>query len=195
MTNRNNQITAAIDEIFGLYNKYGQANYIGEKISQIEHMCQAAQLAEGLGHDDEVILAAFFHDIGHLVDPTPDDEHNMGGFGTKDHEKLGADYLRQKGFSEKIARLVESHVAAKRYLTYANVDYYNNLSEASKRTLEFQGGKMSKEEAGMFAADPLFDLFIQMRQWDEQAKLENIPLPDIGRYKVMAETHLAKALA
>jgi phosphonate degradation associated HDIG domain protein len=190
MTNQNNQITATIDEIFGLYSKYGEANYIGEKISQIEHMCQAAQLAEGLGYDDEVILAAFFHDIGHLIDPAPDDEHNMGGYGTKDHEKLGADYLRQKGFSEKIARLVESHVAAKRYLTYADEHYYNNLSEASKRTLEFQGGRMNTEEAQAFEQDPFFEMFIQMRKWDEQAKLENIPLPDIGRYKSMAESHL-----
>lgn len=186
---------AVVEEVFALYNKFGAANYIGEAISQIEHMCQAAQLAEALGHDDEVILAAFFHDIGHLVDPTPDVEHSMGGYGTKDHEKLGADYLRAKGFSEKIAKLVESHVAAKRYLTYADREYYNNLSEASKISLEYQGGRMTEIEAELFEADPLFDLYIQMRRWDEQAKLENLPLPDIGRYKARAEAHLAMGLA
>lgn len=34
------------------------------------------------------------------------------------HEKIGADYLRERGFSEQVAVLVESHVTAKRYLTF-----------------------------------------------------------------------------
>lgn len=32
-------------------------------MSQLEHMCQAAQLAEAAGADDEVALAAFFYDL------------------------------------------------------------------------------------------------------------------------------------
>ena len=48
-----------VDEIFSLYENYGAADYIGEPVSQIEHMCQAAQLAEAEGYDDEVILASF----------------------------------------------------------------------------------------------------------------------------------------
>src|SRR6185369_2955851 len=107
----NPRIERVIDEVFGLYERYGDENYIGENISQIEHMCQAAQLAMEQGYDDEVVLAAFFHDIGHLVEPMTDD-NDMGGYGVKDHEKIGADFLRQKVFTEKMARLVESHVAA-----------------------------------------------------------------------------------
>ena len=34
-----------VDEIFGLYRQYGTDDYIGEPVSQIEHMSQAAQLA------------------------------------------------------------------------------------------------------------------------------------------------------
>jgi len=49
-----------INEVIGLYDQFGNSDYIGEAISQIEHMCQAAMLAEAEGHDDEVILAAFF---------------------------------------------------------------------------------------------------------------------------------------
>ncbi len=107
---------AIVDEIFSLYENYGAADYIGEPVSQIEHMCQAAQLAEAEGYDEEVVLAAFFHDIGHLCEhvlPVP----SMDGYGIVDHEGLGSRYLLEKGFSEKIAKLVESHVAAKRYLT------------------------------------------------------------------------------
>ena len=52
------------DEILTLYKMYGNQDYIGEPVSQIEHMCQCAQLAESENYDHEVILAAFFHDIG-----------------------------------------------------------------------------------------------------------------------------------
>lgn len=175
--------------IIGLYAQYGNEDYIGEPVSQIEHMCQAAQLAEAEGYDEPVILAAFFHDIGHLC------EHimpvkQMDGYGVVDHEKLGADFLREKGFAETIACLVENHVQAKRYLTYHFPEYYDQLSEASKKTLAFQGGPMTLEEAMAFEADPLFDLHIKLRRWDEKAKLEQQPLPVLDTYKEMIIRHL-----
>ncbi len=40
-------------------------------------------------------------------------------------------------------RLVEYHVQAKRYLTFSQPDYYARLSEASRRTLAYQGGVMT----------------------------------------------------
>jgi phosphonate degradation associated HDIG domain protein len=179
----------AVEEIFYLYDKYGKADYIGEPVSQIEHMCQAAQLAEAEGYDEEVVLAAFFHDIGHLC------EHifpaqSMDGYGTVDHEGLGGKYLREKGFSEKIAKLVESHVAAKRYLTFKHPDYYNKLSEASKMTLAQQGGVMNELEAKRFEEDHLHSLFIKIREWDDKAKIEHIPLPPLEIYRQMAFQHL-----
>src|ERR1700761_1467263 len=108
---------AIVNEVFSLYEKHGNEDYIGEPVSQMEHMSQAAALAEEEGFEDEVILAAFFHDIGHLC--ADDNEvESMGGMGNADHEKLGADYLLLNGFSERMAALVECHVIAKRYLTY-----------------------------------------------------------------------------
>src|SRR5882762_7179535 len=125
-----------MEEIFVLYETYGRADYIGEPVSQIEHMSQAATFAMAEGYDDEVVLAAFFHDIGHICVMSVA-ANNMDGFGTKSHEKIGADYLRAKGFPERIARLVENHVQAKRYLTFISPDYYKKISEASKKTLAF----------------------------------------------------------
>jgi len=179
------------DEVLSLYQRFGNEDYIGEPVSQIEHMCQCAQLAEEGGFDDEVILAAFFHDIGHLLEHVMPAEQ-MDGFGVIEHEEMGAEYLRQKGFSEKIAKLVAAHVPAKRYLTYKNPGYYNQLSEASKRTLEFQGGVMSKEEAENFEADELHPLYIQLRKWDEMAKLQGVPLPSVEHYRKKMLNHLAE---
>lgn len=178
-----------LDELFDLYAEHGTSLYAGEKISQLEHMCQAAQLAMKEGCDDEVVLAAFMHDIGHLL-PVHDEHESMDGYGTIDHEKVGADYLRRVGFSERLCRLIASHVDAKRYLTWKDADYYNRLSEASKRTLDFQGGQMSPEEAARFESDPLFELYIKMRQWDEAAKVEHLPLTDMQVFRKMAAKHL-----
>lgn len=165
-----------VDEVFGLYECFGDCDYIGEPVSQIEHMSQAAQLALAEGYDDEVVLAAFFHDIGHICQQ---DAENMGGFGVVSHERLGADYLRRAGFSERLARLVEYHVQAKRYLTFKNPGYYQRLSEASRRTLEYQGGVMSAAEAAAFELDPLWAVSLRMRHWDEQAKEMWVPVMDL----------------
>ncbi|MEJ7586358.1 MAG: phosphonate degradation HD-domain oxygenase [Ferruginibacter sp.] len=182
-------IQQTVDEILSLYQRFGDEDYIGEPVSQIEHMCQCAQLAEAGGFDDEVILAAFFHDIGHLLEHVMPAEQ-MDGFGVVDHEKLGAGYLRSKGFSKKISKLVTSHVAAKRYLTFRNPEYFDQLSVASKRTLEFQGGVMTEQEAAEFESDDLHDLYIQLRKWDEQAKETGKPLPPLHRYKEKMIAHL-----
>ena len=178
------------DEIMKLYEGYGGAEYAGEKVSQLEHMAQAAQLAEEQGYEEEVILAAFLHDIGHISEAAKG-ENEMDGFGIKDHEELGAEFLREKGFSKKVVRLVESHVEAKRYLTIKDPSYYAQLSEASKKTLEYQGGPMTEEEAAAFEQYPLFPLIIQMRKWDELAKIENKPLPDMQHYRAMMLHHLS----
>ncbi|MDR9874593.1 HD domain-containing protein [Pseudomonas allii] len=178
-----------IAEVFGLYEQHGTADYIGEPVSQIEHMSQAAQLAMAEGFDDEVVLAAFFHDIGHLCGEGSD---NMGGYGVVSHERLGADYLRRAGFSERMAKLVEYHVQAKRYLTFSQPGYYARLSEASRRTLEYQGGVMTQEEALAFEQDPLCEISLRMRHWDEQAKEVHVPVLNLGVLKTKAARLLAE---
>ncbi len=82
------------EEIIQLYSLYGEAEYAGEKVSQLEHMVQAAQLARAQGYDDEVVLAAFLHDIGHIAEKQSED-NSMGEFGIRDHEALGADFLSE----------------------------------------------------------------------------------------------------
>lgn len=177
-----------VARVFALYEKHGSEDYIGEPVSQLEHMSQAAALAKREGFEDEVVLAAFFHDIGHLC--ADEQAARMNGLGNVGHEKLGADYLLENGFSERMARLVESHVIAKRYLTCKHPEYYDQLSDASKQTLEFQGGKMSAEEAAGFEQHPDAGLFIRLRYWDDKAKETNIPVQNLDELKAMALSHL-----
>jgi len=170
-----------IQDTFALYQHHGSADYIGEAITQLEHMSQAAQLAMAEGYDDEVVLAAFFHDIGHLCEG-----EQMGGFGVASHERIGAEYLRRAGFSERLVRLVQYHVEAKRYLTLRQPGYYQRLSEASRRTLAYQGGVMNDAEADAFERDPLFAVSLRMREWDEMAKEVGVALVDLEVLKAKA---------
>ncbi len=186
------QIEQVVDEVFSLYEQFGNEEYHGEPVSQLEHMSQSAELAINGGHTDEVILAAFFHDIGHIC-VRKNTYNTMGEFGIKSHEKIGADFLRGKGFPEKIAQLVENHVQAKRYLTFSNPSYYAGLSEASKQTLEFQGGVMTAAEAKAFEEDPLFELSILMRRWDELGKETDVPVINMNLLKEKAKAVLSLA--
>jgi putative nucleotidyltransferase with HDIG domain len=114
------------EQIFQLYNKYGNAGYIGESVSQVEHALQCARLAEFDGFDHHVILASLFHDLGHLLTEVLTDSgealeqmiYDGVNYGVVKHEKLGADFLRKLGVPEKICFLVENHIAAKRYLVF-----------------------------------------------------------------------------
>lgn len=175
-----------METIKNLFAQSGDDAYFGEPVTQLEHALQCAQLAEQAGADDETIVAAFLHDIGHLLPPELAGGY-MDGYGTIDHERLGADYLRERGFSEKVAQLIEHHVNAKRYLVFKNPNYFARLSEASLRTLEFQGGPMSAGEALAFETNPYFKGILLLRTWDEQAKIPHLPTPGIEYYVAMSE--------
>ena len=177
-----------IDEIFDLYIKHGDQDYIGEPVSQLEHMAQTADLAKKDGYEDEVILAAFFHDIGHLCAST--NNGDMNGYGAMNHEELGAAFLKERGFSDRLVFLVKGHVAAKRYLTYKFPKYLNRLSEASRITLVFQGGIMNKLEAAEFEINTDANLMLKMRTWDDLAKITDTPVTNLAELKEIALKHL-----
>ncbi|KAG0171415.1 hypothetical protein DFQ30_000980 [Apophysomyces sp. BC1015] len=110
--------------------------------------------------------------------------------GVTGHERIGAEYLRKLGFSNKVALLVESHVAVKRYLTGKDPQYYQQLSSASKLSLKYQGGPYTLEEVQAFEKDPLYQLKIDLRRWDDAAKVVGLQVPGLDTYRAMAIQHL-----
>ena len=131
-----------IHQIFTLIHAQGSTDYIGEPISQLEHTLQAAQLARNAACDDETVLAALLHDVGRFLPAAQKMERMVAPDGTyvgrAGHEVVGEQFLREKGFPEKVCQGVGAHVLAKRYLTAVEGGYWEGLSEASKRTLEMQ---------------------------------------------------------
>ena len=48
------QQSSTIFNVFSLYKKYGDNDYLGEPVNQLEHAIQCAMLAEKEGYSDEV---------------------------------------------------------------------------------------------------------------------------------------------
>ena len=115
-------IESVVNKVFGLFDKFGHESYIGEDVSQLQHAQQCAQAAQQSGQPDHAILGAFLHDIGHLVgleqnmEPMTADAGQV--LGTKTHEKVGEDYLKELGFPKSVTDFVRGHVDAKRYLVF-----------------------------------------------------------------------------
>jgi 2-amino-1-hydroxyethylphosphonate dioxygenase (glycine-forming) len=175
-----------MNQIASLFAQSGAEAYHGEPVTQLEHALQCAHLAEQAGADAETIVAALLHDVGHLL-PIAEQSDLMDSYGSVDHEGLGADYLRELGFPERVAELIENHVNAKRYLVSAEPDYAKTLSEASKQTLTFQGGPMDHYELHKFRQHPDFEAILQLRRWDEQAKIPGLPTPGLEHYLRIVE--------
>ena len=181
-----------IQKIFSYYEDYGDKDYIGEVITQNEHMIQSAMLAEKDNQSKEVILACLFHDIGHLIQLECDKTKKMGKYGIKNHEKIGRQFLEDCKVPYPIPNLVENHVKAKRYLTYKYIDYILSLSDASKKTLYMQGGPMKVSEAEVFESSQLFDISIKMRDYDDKAKVKGVKINNFDYYKDMLKQVLTK---
>jgi 2-amino-1-hydroxyethylphosphonate dioxygenase (glycine-forming) len=174
--------------ILDLLARSGEIDYIGEPVSQLEHALQCAFWAKKARATDEVVLAALLHDVGHICGPP--DAPQMAGYGVLHHEERGAELLIRAGLSETVAALVEGHIQAKRYLIGKNPGYSAQLSEASKRTLEFQGGPMRASEIESFERDPLMKDKLRLRQWDELAKESGLRVPGLEAYREILSRHL-----
>lgn len=184
--------TTAVDEVIALLRNAGGEQYFGEAVTKLEHAVQCAwyaQLADT--EDEELILAALLHDVGHLVDE--EDTERDERVGVVNHDEIGERWLLARGFSPRLARLVGGHVDAKRYLTATNAGYLQRLSPASTETLALQGGPMSPGEAAAFAASPDLQDMLRLRTWDEMAKDPQWSGPGLEAYREMMLRHLGSA--
>ena len=173
-----------------LFAQYGDSDYDGEPVTQTSHMMQCAMLAMQANADQELVLGAFLHDIGHLLGHQKQTEE-MGGLGAINHEGIGAQYLKQHHFGERICAVVEGHVAAKRYLVATDNRYAEKLSPASRETLRWQGGAMNDDEVKAFEQHPYHKEIIQVGLWDESAKDKDAVLLPMNMFKNFIEDHLS----
>jgi len=169
-------IVAFIADIF---ERRGAESYLGEPVTMSQHMLQGAVLAEREGASDELIAAALLHDIGHYTSEfgpySPDDTED------NHHDEAGAKVL-EHFFPAVITECVRLHVAAKRYLCATDATYYDKLSQASRHTLELQGGPMNAEEVAEFRRNPFYKEAVRVRLWDEGGKDPHMKTPPFRYY-------------
>tara|TARA_Y100000817_G_C16844888_1_gene539614 strand:+ start:888 stop:1451 length:564 start_codon:yes stop_codon:yes gene_type:complete len=166
-----------------LQTKGSDIQYGNEDVTQLEHALQCAELAEQHHLPNPTIAAALMHDIGHLLYEDEDPIHKgKDGY----HENLGADYL-SKYFHEDVTIPIRAHVDSKRYLSSTEEGYYENLSEASKLSLKVQGGPFTKEEADQFIKKPFMKEAVEMRRFDDMAKVLNKKTPDLNHFRPYLE--------
>jgi phosphonate degradation associated HDIG domain protein len=169
-----------IDDILGLYKLKGRRAYEGEGVTQLEHALQAAHLAEQDGAPRELVCAALLHDIGHLLNDKGDTP-TLRGIDDL-HQYAALPFLRPH-FPEAVLGPIRLHVDAKRYLCATRADYYQQLSEDSRRSLELQGGVFKPAEAGRFIAQSHAAEAVQVRLWDDAAKVYGAATPDLAHFE------------
>lgn len=169
------------------------------------HSLQAAHLAQLNNADEETVIAALLHDIGQFLpaaevqsiahevrDMSSEGDGSAGGVGRVGHERIGEEYLLRYGFSQKVASLVGSHVAAKRFLCATEPGYHDTLSEASKKSLMFQGGAMKGAELKDWAANPWCADMCRLRKWDDGAKIVGLEVAPAEAYEAAMERLLSQ---
>jgi phosphonate degradation associated HDIG domain protein len=180
----------AVEKVLDCLAQGARKDYDTDQVTQLAHALQCATLAEASGSAAALVVASLVHDIGHLV-------HALGR-GTAErgiddrHEVRGRDWLGQ-WFGEDVTGPVRLHVDAKRYLTGTDAGYFATLSPASVRSLELQGGPFSRALAEGFIALPHAAAAVQLRRWDEAAKIPGKATPDLAHFRPYIEASLRQA--
>ena len=187
MTSSTEKLIANLDR---LYRSYGQRHY-GENCTQYEHMAQCGWWADQKGFEEELAIAAFLHDVGHLIAEEQDLE-DRDELGYARHDELAENWLRQQGLPESICVPIGMHVQAKRYLVTRNKSYLADLSLASKATLAQQGGPFSEAQCLAFESSPHFDQAIRLRELDELGKADDFDLPPLDYWLQRIKHYLSQ---
>ena len=179
--------SSIVEKIITLFNDQGDSEYGGEPVTQGEHALQSAHLALAEKASSSLVIASLLHDIGHLLHALPDDAPEQGIDDL--HEELGNRFLI-KYFIPAVSEPVHLHVAAKRYLCAVEPSYFALLSEPSVLSLQLQGGPMSEEECQKFEANPFYKDAVQLRRYDDMAKIPNLTVQPIEFYAPFLQENL-----
>ncbi|MFL9937685.1 phosphonate degradation HD-domain oxygenase [Paraburkholderia graminis] len=179
----------SVSDIRSLFEQYGGIAYSGEPVTQLQHALQSGVLAEEAGANDELVAAAFLHDLGHLLNlqgATPTER------GIDDlHQYFALPFLRAV-LPDAVLEPIRLHVDAKRCLCAIDDAYFDQLSADSVRSLQLQGGIFSRDEAEAFLEKPYARDALRLRKWDDRAKEENRATPDIDHYLAVVERVMHK---
>lgn len=175
-----------VDEVIRLFRERGDRSY-GESVTEREHALQCATFAQERGEAPHLVAACLLHDYGHLVHDLGEDIADHGVDAR--HEAIGANRL-EKWFVPEVVEPGRLHVAAKRYLCWKDAAYLAGLSDASRKSLELQGGPMSDDEGRAFEANPYYEDAVRLRRYDDMGKIPGMVTPEVEAFRPVLEAFL-----
>ncbi|KAB7754722.1 HD phosphohydrolase-like protein [Mycolicibacterium phlei DSM 43072] len=145
-----------------------------DAVDDFDHACQSAALALADGADDELVLAAALHDIGHSP--------LLAGTSAA-HDVIARDWLTPR-FGTRVGWLAGAHVAAKRYLVATRPGYGQMLSAVSATSLAHQGGATADIA---FTDHPWWPDALRLREYDDAAKVPGVQGISLEELVVIAD--------
>lgn len=142
----------------------------------LSHSLQCAAILQREHPEDPALVAAgLTHDIADAVYR-----------GHAEHEHRGA-ALVEPLLGARVARLVGSHVLAKRYLVTTDADYRSRLSDRSAATLRAQGDILDEAACMQLEHDADFEAIVALRRADERAKDPFAEVPDLEAWRPLLQ--------
>ena len=144
-----------------------------EAVDELDHALQAGRNAVVAGADDELVLAAVLHDVGHsrLVESTAR------------HDDDARAWLTPR-FGERVGWLAGSHVAAKKWLAAHDPAYADGLTATSVASLAEQGG--ASDLGAEWTRHPWWPDALALRRFDDAAKIPGASALSIDEVVVVA---------
>jgi len=167
--------------------------YGKEEVTELAHALQCADLAQGAGADEELVLACLLHDVGRyaLAQDEVSDTLEIAASrsaAARGHHEAGADLIAPH-VPARVAFLIRAHTDAKRYLCATEPGYHDRLSRGSKHTLTLQGGVMTAEEIERAETNPWWPDALRLRRWDDEAKVVGKKTRPLSAWKPLIQKY------
>ena len=164
----------SVEEVFDLLlESQPSVSEDDDQVGVVAHGLQCGHELEKIVPDDlELHVAGLLHDVGHIVMPDAADAHGVHG---------GA--LLAPLLGERVGKLIELHVPAKRWMVTIDPGYRSRLSATSVRTLREQGDAMTEAEVEAFTAEPLRYDAVLLRLADDAAKTPGRTVPGLDHWR------------
>lgn len=178
--------------ILGLYERQGAQATGPGGLGALQHGWQCARLARRAGASPSLQLAAWLHDVGHLLieataqeSPFARAERPAGvarvapALVRNQHALRGAAALLPL-FGPAVSGPIALHIEAKRCLAALRPAYRRGLTAADHHKLALQGGAMPLSEARTFLQRPHAPAALRLRLWDDAARDPHVAPPSVG---------------
>jgi len=192
-------MTTMADRLIEAMTKSAARQYGRERIDELAHALQCAELADAAGADEELVLACLLHDVGRYAVAQEGISDTLERISARPatgcgHHEAGADLVAPY-VPERVGFLIRAHAEAKRYLCTTEPGYWDLLSPGSKHTLALQGNLMTAQEVERAKGQPWWPEAICLRRWDDAAKVVGRSARELAAWEPLLRKYFSRPVA